>query len=96
MLKRRFHRLIRVYTCQNARLLEITCHGSYYYNKSYIRYKFPLSNVHDRMNTILEIGYILSLVNSNAYVIGQNTSFSEIYRSIVLVYIMVVSILKRT
>ena len=29
-LKRRFHRLVRVYTCQNATLLEITCRGSNY------------------------------------------------------------------
>ena len=28
VLKRRLHRLIWVYTCQNATLLEITCHGS--------------------------------------------------------------------
>ena len=28
-LKRRMHRHIWVYTCQNATLLEITCHGSY-------------------------------------------------------------------
>ena len=28
-LKRRLHRLVWVYTCQNATLLEITCHGSY-------------------------------------------------------------------
>ena len=28
-LKRRLHRLIRVYTCENATLLEITCHGSF-------------------------------------------------------------------
>ena len=27
-LKRRLHRLVRVYTCQNATLLGITCHGS--------------------------------------------------------------------
>ena len=27
--KRRLHRLVWVYTCQNATLLEITCHGSY-------------------------------------------------------------------
>ena len=26
-IKRRLHRLIRVYTCQNATLLEITCRG---------------------------------------------------------------------
>ena len=30
MLKRRLHRLVLVYTCQNATLLEITCHGSCY------------------------------------------------------------------
>ena len=29
-LKRRLHRLVWVYTCQNATLLEITCHGSFY------------------------------------------------------------------
>ena len=29
MLKRGLHRLVRVYTCQNATLLEITCHGSF-------------------------------------------------------------------
>ena len=29
-LKRRLHRLVWVYTCQNATLLEITCHGSKY------------------------------------------------------------------
>ena len=29
-LKRRLHRLVRVYTCQNATLLEITCRGSKY------------------------------------------------------------------
>ena len=28
MLKRRLHRLVWVYTCQNATLLEITCRGS--------------------------------------------------------------------
>ena len=28
-LKWRLHRLVWVYTCQNATLLEITCHGSY-------------------------------------------------------------------
>ena len=28
-LKRRLHRLVWVYSCQNATLLEITCHGSY-------------------------------------------------------------------
>ena len=28
MLKRRLHRLVRVYTCQNATLLEISCYGS--------------------------------------------------------------------
>ena len=27
-LKRRLHRLVWIYTCQNATLLEITCHGS--------------------------------------------------------------------
>ena len=32
-LKRRLHRLVCVYICQNATLLEITCHGSinFYY-----------------------------------------------------------------
>ena len=29
MLKRRLQRLIPVYTCQNVKLLEISCHGSY-------------------------------------------------------------------
>ena len=28
-LKRALHRLVWVYTCQNATVLEITCHGSY-------------------------------------------------------------------
>ena len=28
-LNRRLHRLVGVYTCQNATLLEITCRGSY-------------------------------------------------------------------
>ena len=28
MLKRRLQRLVRVYTCQNVKLLEISCHGS--------------------------------------------------------------------
>ena len=31
-LKRRLHRLIRVYTCQNATLLEISCHGSNWFS----------------------------------------------------------------
>ena len=31
-LKRRLHRLFWVYTCQNATLLEITCHGSYVFS----------------------------------------------------------------
>ena len=30
MFKRRLHRLLRVYTCQNATLLEIPCNGSKY------------------------------------------------------------------
>ena len=29
-LKRRLQRLVRVYTCQNTTLLEISCHGLYY------------------------------------------------------------------
>ena len=33
-LKRRPHRLVWVYTCQNATLLEITCHGSNVKNKN--------------------------------------------------------------
>ena len=33
-LKRRLHMLVWVYTCQNALLLEITCHGSYMLNAS--------------------------------------------------------------
>ena len=34
-LKRRLHRLVWVYTCQNATLLEITCHGSYVDSKPF-------------------------------------------------------------
>ena len=30
MLKRGLHRLVRVYTCQNATSLKITCHGSFF------------------------------------------------------------------
>ena len=30
MLKRRLQRLVRVYTCQNATLLESSCTGSYH------------------------------------------------------------------
>ena len=35
MLKRRLHRLARVYTCKNATLLEITCHGSFIFGTEY-------------------------------------------------------------
>ena len=52
MLKRGLHRLIRVYTCQNATLLEIACHGSNFYlfqvirmidfNKTELQYYFSL------------------------------------------------------
>ena len=35
-LKRRLHRLVWVYTCQNATLLEITCHRSYIYICVYV------------------------------------------------------------
>ena len=34
MLKRRLQRLARVYTCQNATLLEISCAGSYIADKT--------------------------------------------------------------
>ena len=32
-VKRRLHRLVWVYTCQNATLLETTCHGSYIFRQ---------------------------------------------------------------
>ena len=34
MLNRRLHRLVRVYTCQNVKLLEITCGSSFDFVKS--------------------------------------------------------------
>ena len=34
-LKRRLHRLVWVYTCQNTTLLEITCHGDWSWNNFY-------------------------------------------------------------
>ena len=34
-LKIRLHRLVWVYTCLNAILLEITCRGSFYYDRDY-------------------------------------------------------------
>ena len=34
MLERGVHRLVRAYTCQNATLLEITCHGLYIERKA--------------------------------------------------------------
>ena len=37
-LKRRLHRLVWVSTCQNATLLEITCHGSYVNHFWYIHF----------------------------------------------------------
>ena len=46
MLKRRLHRLVWVYTCKNAALLEITCHGSnvlYVKLRSYDMYMWHLS-----------------------------------------------------
>ena len=38
MLNRRLHRLVRVYTCQNATLFEITCCGS-----DFVVHAFPVS-----------------------------------------------------
>ena len=38
-LKRRLHRPVWVYTCQNATLLEITCHGSNYYDNDELNVK---------------------------------------------------------
>ena len=42
IIKRRLQRLVRLYTCQNATLLEITCHGSYIQRQTLSggRYKF--------------------------------------------------------
>ena len=37
-IERRLHRLVRVYTLQNATLLEITCHGSF---GDFTSMKFP-------------------------------------------------------
>ena len=41
-LKRVQYRLVRVYTCQNAKLLEITCHGSYTRDDFYVRREVDL------------------------------------------------------
>ena len=55
-LKRRLHRLVRVYTCQNATLLEITyrCSNSYMclldmYNETYQARCINLSNSVEKM-----------------------------------------------
>ena len=38
MLKRRLHRLVGVYTCQNTTLLEITCQSSDVFSKSCLKW----------------------------------------------------------
>ena len=43
-LKRRLHRLVWVYTCQNATLLEITCHGSYGFQQDKVSQNIYLKN----------------------------------------------------
>ena len=57
-LNRRLYRLVWVYTCQNATLLEITCHGSFIDNKTdYFRSSFERFNF---INTALkELGPFL-------------------------------------
>ena len=40
--KRRLHRLVRVYTCQNGTLLEISCTGSYVSDGAVVLYRLTL------------------------------------------------------
>ena len=39
----RLRRLVRVYTCQNVKLLEISCCGSYVIILVFIRHSFPVN-----------------------------------------------------
>ena len=49
-LKRRLHRLVWVNTCQNATLLDITCHGNIYLTdfKMINHFKYSFSSTHHR------------------------------------------------
>ena len=44
-LQKRLHRLVWVYTCQNATLLEITCHGSLMKGKHTFDFRISLSSL---------------------------------------------------
>ena len=53
MLRRRLKRLARVYTCQNATLLEITCHGSYTHQLlTQINNKIVFINIFNKISAI--------------------------------------------
>ena len=76
MLKRRLHRLVRVYTCQNTTLLEITCLGSFVYNDSHLslnqQYIIKLLEAMSRLAcmvhlTVLRHTYIPVNIESNEY-----------------------------
>ena len=66
-LKRKLHRLVWIYTCQNAALLEITCHGSYTHrtkNKGTLEF-FILRYFYCAYNTSKSIMGMASMCSSN-------------------------------
>ena len=54
-LKRRLHRLVWVYTFQNATLLEITCRGSYWFLHAYLYYACNLPEIYQN-DTLKALG----------------------------------------
>ena len=65
-LKRRLQTLIRVYTCQNVKLLEISCHGSFHISEA------VKSATLSAKNTEPEVLYNLNLNNNKFNTSQQN------------------------
>ena len=63
-LKRRLHRLVWIYTCQNAILLEITCHGSNVFERVLLNHS--LAQIQDHFTEMFLILSLPKLPNSSA------------------------------
>ena len=57
-LKRRLQRLVRIYTCQNVKLLEITCHGSFWVDSLWVKRYW----LHGKRANFLCLHYLLRLI----------------------------------
>ena len=76
MLNRGLHRLVRVYTCQNAILLEITCYDSFFFDRVGLTFDVAVEELH--VTGTLQIVLQMSMDVPFPHVTKASFSFTDV------------------